>query len=103
MNRKLITHVIIITTIVLAVFIAAALTPAGSYTKASDKTAAVNIEKVDFEARSISEGKSVIADSQIPLAASPVTAYPGSAWIIIAAVSVVLMGAAVYEGCKNFR
>ena len=51
MNKKLMTHVIMITAIVLSVFIAAALTPAKSYTKASDKTAAVNIAKVDFEAR----------------------------------------------------
>ncbi len=91
MNRKMIRHGLLIVSIVIAAFFAAALTPAKTYAKTSGTPAVTNIAKVDYESRTERTAAKMIVDNEVPLQAAPLES--GSVlpteWIIVAAAAVV--------------
>ena len=98
MNKKKITHGIIITAIIAAVFVAAALTPAVKEAKASEPSAVINLAKVDFENKIPATGTKMIADNDIPLAATPFESNAGSSLeIVLIMASVLLTGILGFE------
>ena len=71
MNKKMIIHGLTIAAVIIATFIAAALTPVKTYAKTPGTSAVKNIAKVDFENRTLKTETKMIADNEIPLAAEP--------------------------------
>ena len=101
MDRKT-THGLMITAIVAAIFIAAALTPAKTYTEKSETSESVNITNTDHESTVSGTGIRMISDKDVPLAATPVRAgVSSSLWLIVVAVSAVMTGIVIYEECKD--
>ena len=89
--KKMLTHGLMITAIVSAIFVAALLTPAKSHAKAQEQSAVVNIAKVDFE-------------NQIPLAAEPAdTGVNMPLWWTIVSVSAVMTGLVIYMDCRDVK
>ncbi len=104
MNRKVLVHAIMIAAVVVATFVAAALTPANTFAKTSASSAVINIAKVDFESRTLHVDRRVIADSEMPLAQAPSNAGTGMnvEWIIVAA-SAVVTGIIIYIDRKDTK
>ena len=102
MNRKMIIHGIMITAIVIATFVAAALTPADTYAKTSEVAAVANIAKIDFDNRTLRAGGTVISDNEVPLAAVPFETDMNKAmgYIIISA-SAIMAAIVIIEGIKD--
>ena len=101
MNKKIMTHVLVITAILVSVFIAAALTGAKTYNKTESPAVTANLAKVDFENSLVREGGRMIADSEIPLANTPFAANTSSVWIIVIAAAAVLTGLVIFEECRD--
>lgn len=104
MNRKALTHGIMIAAIVVAAFVAAALTPVRSHT---DKATGLALGKITeaYEINHASEETvTMISDNEIPLAASPAEAglNMNLGWIIVS-VSAVMSGIVIYEDIKDRR
>ena len=98
MNKKIITHGIIITAIIAAVFVAAALTPAVKEAQAAEPSAIINLAKVDFENKIPVAGTKMIADNDIPLAATPFESSTGNSLeLVLVMVSVLLTGILGFE------
>ena len=100
MNKRSLVHALTITTIVIAAFVAAALTPAKTYAS-TDSSKVVNIAKVDHEARTDITAKTVIPDNEIPLAAVP--SDPGfnmTMWLIAVSSAALMSGIVIYEELK---
>ena len=90
--------------VVLAVFAAAALTPAETYAKTSEVSVVNNIAKVDYENRTIHADTKMIADNEIPLAAAPVETGINSSfgWLILAA-SAIISGLVIQDDLRDRR
>ena len=89
--KKMLTHGLMITAIVSAIFVAALLTPAKTDTQVQEKSAVVNIAKVDLE-------------NEIPLAAAPVdTGINMPLWWAIVSVSAVMTGLVIYMDCRDVK
>ena len=98
MDKRKITHGLLVIAIVVSVFIAAAFTPIDTYTATSEKTTVTNLAKVDFENRTLASDRKMIADNEIPLAATPFDRGNNySLWIIVLGVVVVITGIVIYE------
>ena len=69
MDKRKITHGLMVIAIVVSVFIAAAFTPIDTYTATSEKATVTNLAKVDFENRMVASDRKMIADNEVPLAA----------------------------------
>ena len=96
MRRKMITHGLVITAIMIMVFIAAALTPASSYNN-SKATTPINLAKVDF-------GGKMIADNEIPMAQTPSEKDNKSTlWIVVIAAAAVMSSVVIFEEIKDKR
>ena len=102
MNRKMIIHGIMITAIVIATFIAAALTPARTYAKTSEASAVANIAKIDYENRTLRQDSRMIADNEVPLAAAPFESTMNmSMGLLILSVSAIMAGIVIFEEIKD--
>ena len=98
MNKKIITHGIIITAIIAAVFVAAALTPTVKEAKAAEPSVIKNLAKVDFENKIPVSGTIMIADNDIPLAATPFESSSINPFeLVFVLVSVLLIGILGFE------
>ncbi len=104
MNTKKINHGIIITAILVAIFVAAALTPVKANTKADAPKGTINLAKVDFESRTLPAGSKVIADTQVPLAAAPLTNMNADSpvWLIVMTIGAVFTGIVIFEKRKTW-
>ncbi len=102
MSRKL-THGLIITVILIAVFFAAALTPAKADTASSKGSVAVNLAKVDFESRTLGTEGRMIADNDIPLASVPFETDSSSMAMIVVAIAALVTGIVIIEECTDRR
>ncbi len=91
MNKKIITHILMIAAIVTAVFAAAALTPSDTYAKTEKSSGVINIAKVDYENRTVRIQSKAIADNEMPLAAVPSQSgsQSGLEWVILGAVALI--------------
>ena len=99
MDKRKITHGLLVIAIVVSVFIAAAFTPVDTYTATSETVTVTNLAKVDFENRTLASDRKMIADNQVPLAATPFeTGNNYSLWIIALGVVAVITGVVIYEG-----
>ena len=98
MNRKLISHGLKITVIIMAAFAAAALTPSRSFAKTSEASAIT----ADHENTAPDTGAKMIADSDIPLAATPAGTdnYMKYGWLIIS-VSAIMTGIVIFDDLKD--
>ena len=104
MNKKTISHGLMITAIVIAAFIAAAFTPVKAYAKTSGDSPVQNIAKIDYENRTLRAGGTKIEDNEIPLAAVPYEDDSNMSIIrIIVAVSAVMSGIVIFEDLKDRR
>ena len=102
MNKKILTHGLIITAIVVSVFIAASLTADKTYAQTSKTSAVINIAKVDFENRSLHSDSRMIADNEIPLAEVPSQNDINiPLWFLIVGVSALMTGFVIYEDLKD--
>lgn len=102
MNKKMITHGLVIIAIVASVFIAASFTADKTYAQTSKTSAVANIAKVDFENRSLHSDSKMIADEQIPLAEMPSqTDMNIPLWFLIVGVSALMTGFVIYEDLKD--
>ena len=96
MNKKNFTHGIIITAILVAVFVAAAITPADTNVKESQASVIENGASATYS--------TMIADNEVPLASSPYeSGFNVPLWIAIITVSAVLTSVAIYEDCREKR
>ena len=100
MNRKMITHGLVITAVVFSIFVLAALTPVRSYTKTSDSLAAVSIAKIDHSMVSGTDIR-MISDKEIPLAETPIEGVNVSLWLIFVSVAAVMSGVVIYKDYKD--
>lgn len=96
MNKKNILSKFVIMTIVLAVFIAAALTPArtsAAYAAPATVAAEDNASLTDIR---------VIPDNQMPLAQAPfMDDLNITLWLIVVAVSALITGIVIFEDCRT--
>ncbi len=96
MNRKT-THGLMITAILVAVFIAAALTPVKSYKKNAPAGAPVTVASAV-----LSDGSVMITDNEVPLAETPFeTDINMTAWLIVVTIAAVISGVVIYVDCKT--
>lgn len=104
MNKKVLVHAIMIAAVVVATFVAAALTPANTFAKTSESSAVINIAKVDFESRTLHADRKMIVDNEMPLAQAPSVSDMGLnlEWMIVAAAAVVT-GIIVYIDRKDTK
>lgn len=103
MNKKIRNHAILIAAIVMAAFIAAAFTPARTYAKTAQSAGVTNIAKVDYENRTLPSGGKMIADNEVPLAASPSSNdFNMTVWCVLVTVSVITSGVAI-KVARSFR
>ena len=101
MSKKMITHGLVITAFVIAAFVAAAFTPSKTYAKTSEGPAVINIAKIDHENRTLHADSTVIADNEVPLAATPYEGGMNAAvcWAVVAA-SAIITGIVIFEDIK---
>ena len=98
MDKRKITHGLMVIAIVVSVFIAAAFTPIDTYTATSEKATVTNLAKVDFENRMVASDRKMIADNEVPLAATPFDKGNNySLWIVVLGVVIVITGVVIYE------
>ena len=104
MNKKIITHGLIIAAIVISAFAAAALTPAKAYARTTEASAIANIAKIDYENRTLRTSTKQIIDNEIPLAAAPSETAPDMsfAWLVVAAAA-LMTGIVIFEDLKDRR
>ncbi len=100
MSRKL-THGLMITVILIAVFFAAALTPAKADATSSKGSVAANLAKVDFESRTLGTEGRMIADNDIPLASTPFESDNASMVMIVIAIAALATGIVIIEECTD--
>ena len=83
MNKKIITHGLIIAAIVISAFAA--------YAKTTEASAIANIAKIDYENRTLRTSTKQIIDNEIPLAAAPSETAPDMsfAWLVVAAAALM--------------
>ncbi len=99
MDKRKITHGLLVIAIVVSVFIAAAFTPVDTYKATGETVTVTNLAKVDFENRTMASDIKMIADNDIPLATTPFeTGNHYSLWIIALGVVIVITGVVIYEG-----
>ena len=102
MNKKMTVHILMITLIMIATFIAAALTPVRTYAKTSEASAVKNIAKIDFENKANRVESKAIIDNEIPMAAMPFEADMNkSLGMIIISVSAIMAGIVIIEDIKD--
>jgi len=104
MNKKMITHGLMITAILVAVFVSAAFTSEHKAKNTTESYRITNIAKVDFENNTLGTGNNMIAENNIPLASAPssIVANASVLWIIIS-VSALIIGIVIYEDYKDKR
>lgn len=100
MNKKKINHGLIITAILVAVFSAAALTPAKNTADAdTPAVASINIENEAGET-----GIKMIADNDIPLASSPYeSGMDLTAGLILVSLAAIMSGIVFWEDTREKR
>ena len=102
MNKKMTVHILMITLIMAAAFIAAALTPVRTYAKTSEASAVKNIARIDFENRTNRIESKAIIDNEIPMAAMPFEAdMHRTLGMIIISVSAIMAGIVIIEDIKD--
>lgn len=104
MNRKMLRHGLMIAAIVIAVFAAAALTPAKTYAETTGSVTVANLAKIDYENRARLAGVTMIADNEIPLAAAPSEkGFNLTLWLIVVSVSAIMSGIVIFEEYMDKR
>ena len=102
MNKKMISHGLTITAILIAVFIAAALANRGTYSQRTETSAVINLAKVDFENRTAGKGLRMIADNEIPMASEPFESGVNvSLWLIVVSTAAVMTGIVICVECSD--
>ncbi len=101
MQKKMITHGIIITAILIAVFVTAALTGVKADKDASKAPLATSIAQIDH---ANNNGGRLIAENTVPMAATPFGhANTSSILIVVVAFSAIMSGIVIYEEYKDNR
>ena len=104
MNRKMMIHGITIIAIMIAVFAAAAFTPAKADTHTTGTAAAMNLVKADIASRVADADGRMIADTEIPLSAAPFeTDGKSSAMMIVLTAAAVITGIVIIEEFRDKR
>ena len=104
MKKRMIPHGLMIAAIIIAAFVAAALTPADTYAKKTENPAISNIARVDFEYKTSDTDSKTIPDYEIPLAAAPSASSANMliGWLVVA-VTAIISGVVIYEDYKDNR
>ncbi|MBR4573575.1 MAG: hypothetical protein IKO16_01580 [Lachnospiraceae bacterium] len=102
MNKKTITHGLVITVIIAAVFVAAALTPAMSYAKEPVAVATVSSSQADQDDPAEKSGAVMINDNEVPLAEAPFeSGINMSWWLIVVSLSAIISAVVIFEEGKD--
>lgn len=100
MNKKKINHGLMITAILVAVFVAAALTPAKNTTD-TDNAA---IASINLENEADETGIKMIADNDIPLASAPYESGMNlTAGLILVSLAAIMSGIVFFEDTREKR
>ncbi len=104
MNKKMMIHGITIIAIMMAIFAAAAFTPAKADAHMTGTAAAMNLVRTDIENRVAEADGRMIADTELPLSATPFeNDSKSSAMVIVLTVSAVITGIVIIEEFKDKR
>ena len=102
MNKKIISHGIMITAIVAFVFIAAALSSSNTHADTQKSSSVINMERSTDDKAEVTSGVKMIPDNEVPLAATP--SMPGMnipLAILILSAAAGITGVVIYEDVKD--